>query len=143
MLGMIAIAAALQAAPVTSAPITPAVNWRVAPATAGSWSWRSLPGGSEAIFQDYRGPQLVVRCTMATRQVTLIRTGAIGGAPMVVRTTSVERTLPYPALLGARDPLLDAIAFSRGRISVEVAGAPRLIVPSWPESARAIEDCRN
>jgi len=143
MFGMIAMAAVIQAAPVSPAPVAPAINWRVAPVTSGAWSWRPLPGGSEATFQDYRGPQLVVRCTMATRTVSLIRTGAIGGAPVVVRTTSAERTLPYTATLGARDPLLDDIAFSRGRISVEVAGAPRLIVPSWPESARAIEDCRN
>ena len=137
------MAAAVQAAPVSNAPVAPAIHWEVAPVTDGSWSWRPLPTGSEAIFQDYRGPQLVLRCTMATRTVSLIRTGAIGGAPVVVRTTSAERTLPHTATLGARDPLLDDIAFSRGRIAVEVAGAPRLIVPSWPESARAIEDCRN
>ena len=143
MFGLIAMAAALQALPASPVPVAPAINWRVAPVAAGAWSWRPLPGGSEAIFQDYRGPQLVLRCTMATRMVSVIRTGAIGGAPLVVRTTSAERTLPYPAVMTARDPLLDDIAFSRGRISVEVAGAPRLIVPSWPESARAIEDCRN
>jgi hypothetical protein len=60
----------------------------------------------------------------------------------VVRTTSLERTLPATGILGAQDRLLDAIAFSRGRFSVEIAGTPRLILPSWPEPARAIEDCR-
>ena len=143
MFGMMVLAAALQAAPIAPAPVAPAVNWRVAPVTAGTWSWRPLPTGSEAIFQDHTGPQLVLRCNRPSSTVSLLRTGAISGAPVVVRTTSAERTLPYTATLGARDPLLDDIAFSRGRISVEVAGALRLIVPSWPESARAIEDCRN
>lgn len=143
MFGMILVAAAVQAAPVSPAPVAPATNWQVAPVAYGTWSWRPLPGGSEALFQDAAGPQLIIRCTLASRTVSLVRTGAIGGAPIVVRTTSAERTLPATATLGARDPLLDDVAFSRGRISVEVAGAARLIVPSWPESARAIEDCRN
>jgi hypothetical protein len=48
----------------------------------------------------------------------------------------VELTLP------ARDPLLDAIAFSRGRFAVAVPGEPTLYVPSWTEISRVIEDCR-
>lgn len=140
MIGNLVIAAALQAA--TPMAVQPAPDWRAAPVTAGTWSWRPIPSGSEAIFQDYRGPQLVVRCNRAVRAVSLLRTGAIGGAPVVVRTTSIERTLPALATLSAADPLLDAIAFSRGRFAVEVAGAPRLIVPTWPEAARSIEDCR-
>jgi hypothetical protein len=42
----------------------------------------------------------------------------------------------------AFDPLLDAIAFSRGRVSVTIAGGSSLVVPAWPEAARTIEDCR-
>lgn len=140
MIGNVVIAAALQLA--GPALVQPAPDWRVVPVAIGSWSWRPLPGGSEAIFQDYRGPQLVLRCSLASRTVTLARTGSIGGAPLVVRTTSMERTVPAFAPLSARDPLLDAIAFSRGRFSVEVADAPRLVVPAWPEAARSVEDCR-
>jgi hypothetical protein len=48
--------------------------------------------------------------------------------------------------LAARDPLLDAMAFSRGRIAVTVGGvaggAEALVMPAWPEAARTIEDCR-
>ncbi|MDG2003332.1 MAG: hypothetical protein P8J20_08375 [Novosphingobium sp.] len=44
--------------------------------------------------------------------------------------------------LPASDPLLDAMAFSRGRFAVETAGLPTLYVPSWPEVSRVIEDCR-
>jgi len=44
--------------------------------------------------------------------------------------------------LQPRDPLLDQIAFSRGRFTIEVAGQPPLYLPSWPEISRVIEDCR-
>jgi len=43
----------------------------------------------------------------------------------------------------ANDQLLDAIAFSRGRFLVSGGTGPILAVPSWPEAARSIEDCRN
>lgn len=140
MIGILVMVAALQSA--APAFVQPAVDWRVAPVTNGSWSWRAIPGGSEALFLDGRGVQLAVRCSMGSRLVSLVRTGAINGAPVVVRTSNAERTLPSAATLAATDPLLDAIAFSRGRFAVEVAGAQRLIVPAWPEAARAVEDCR-
>jgi hypothetical protein len=43
--------------------------------------------------------------------------------------------------LGARDPLLDAMAFSRGA-AVEVAGLPALVLPADPAISRVVEDCR-
>jgi hypothetical protein len=43
----------------------------------------------------------------------------------------------------AFDPLLDALAFSRGRFAVSVSGTPALVVPPWPEIARLVEDCRS
>jgi hypothetical protein len=42
----------------------------------------------------------------------------------------------------ARDPLLDAIAFSRGRFAVEAEGRGRLILPADPVISRVVEDCR-
>jgi hypothetical protein len=72
---------------------------------------------------------------------------------MTVRTTSVARNLPLSVqteplayvsgMVSANDPLLDAIAFSRGRFTVEVPGLPMLVLPAWPEPARVIEDCRS
>lgn len=68
---------------------------------------------------------------------------------MTVRTTSAVRAVPAQAGTGAlsatltpRDPLLDAMAFSRGRFLVETAGAPYLAIPAWAEVARVTEDCR-
>jgi hypothetical protein len=71
---------------------------------------------------------------------------------MAVTTTSSTRPLISDPALGSagqvtaaiktRDPLLDAMAFSRGRFMIEVAGLPPLYLPSWPEVSRVIEDCR-
>jgi hypothetical protein len=46
------------------------------------------------------------------------------------------------ATLTARDALLDAMAFSRGRFAIETQSLPTLYVPSWPEVSKVIEDCR-
>jgi hypothetical protein len=43
----------------------------------------------------------------------------------------------------ANDPLLDAIAFSRGRLWVDVQGTSPLVLRSAAEPARSIEDCRS
>ena len=52
-------------------------------------------------------------------------------------------TPPYVAAeIAARDPQLDSMAFSRGRILIALSGAPDLILPIWPEFTRVVEDCR-
>lgn len=70
---------------------------------------------------------------------------------MTIRTTfgaralpagAVDRTAGASANLPVNDNLLDNMAFSRGRFTVEMAGAPMLVIPTWPEPARVIEDCR-
>ncbi|MFC7537776.1 hypothetical protein ACFQPG_10425 [Sphingomonas sp. GCM10030256] len=140
-MGLWWISAALQAGiGIVSAPA--GLDWKVAPVTSGTWSYRSVPGGSEAVFQDYRGPQLTLRCTLATRQVTVVRSGAQPGSALGVLTTSAQRSLPPGNTVSGLDPLLDAVAFSRGRFAIQSAGAPLLIVPTWPDAARSIEDCR-
>ena len=55
--------------------------------------------------------------------------------------------LPIPstsleAMRTASDPGLDQIAFSRGRITIEQPGQPTLVLPTWAEPVRVIEDCR-
>ena len=72
---------------------------------------------------------------------------------MAITTSAGDRALaaaglagPPPALaatLPAGDAFLDRIAFSRGRFVVAVTGTARLVIPSWPELARVIEDCRS
>lgn len=155
-------------------------DWRDAPLTPGSWSLRLAPAGSEAAF----GPaaasaQLVLRCDLAARRVRLAVPLATAGraataATMIITTSSQSRRLAglagpasVEAQLAAGDPLLDAIAFSRGRwtLSLDGPGAPvgspapagreapagtralagsgRLVLPVSAEAARIVEDCRN
>ncbi|HYG30413.1 MAG TPA: hypothetical protein VD887_09375 [Allosphingosinicella sp.] len=124
------------------------LQWQDAPLSPGDWSWDG--GGGAASFGPPGQPSLVVRCAGAGR-VTIERRGvapATGGS-LTIRTSSMARTLParsgregLEAGLAASDPLLDAILFSRGRFAVEATMLPVLIVPSWPEPARVVDDCR-
>ena len=117
-------------------------SMRSAPLSVGAWRYRTTPLGSEAAF----GDSFVIRCNAANRQVTLLRpqAAATPTTPMMVATDSMMRSLPASgAILSATDPLLDAIAFSRGRFVVTGGGGEALVIPAWPEAARAIEDCRN
>jgi hypothetical protein len=97
-------------------------------------------------------PNFLVRCDRASRQISLQREGTPTGATMILRTSYTARSLPIsvqngpPAFVSASlsttDPILDSIAFSRGRFTVEGAGLPMLVIPAWPEPARVVEDCR-
>lgn len=132
----------------------PIANWRDAPITPGLWLYRAEPAGSAALFGPGGGNALLaLRCERAGGQVTLARAGAAqGSVPLSVTTTNGTRAFSATAqggivpqltvALAPRDPLLDAIAFSRGRFAVEAPGLPPLYLPAWPEVARVIEDCR-
>ena len=139
---LILVLAALQAAAAPASPAPAPADWRTRPINVGNWSWRATADGSEAIFADSRGAQLVIRCSRATRRVSFSRTGALPTAPIRIATTSSERLLPPGNMVLASDPLLDAIAFSRGRLWVDVQGSLPLVLRSSPEPARSIEDCR-
>ena len=108
------------------------------PLTPGQWSYFSTATGSMASY----GSVLSLRCDRATRTVTISRVGA-ESAVLTVATSSLTRTLPVGGRLLANDALLDAMAFSRGRFLVAGGSGPILAVPSWPEAARSIEDCRS
>jgi hypothetical protein len=127
-------------------------DFTIATPLPGTWSYAPVTGGSEATFLDASSrPQMFLRCTRAARQVTIAKP-ASGAAPFIgVWTSSQTRNLPasfnpatnrLSATVPAFDPALDAMAFSRGRIAFSVTGQPPLVVPSWEEVARVIEDCR-
>ena len=71
---------------------------------------------------------------------------------MRIRTETLTRVLAarpegdglsyLVARVPARDPLLDAMALSKGRFAVDIAGGGTLYLPSWAEVTRVIEDCR-
>ena len=130
----------------------PVANLSVATPLAGTWSYALAADGSEAVFRDSAGrPQLMIHCTRALRRVSLSKPASAASPFLGVWTSSLTRNLPagfdpatarVSAVLAANDPLLDAIAFSRGRFGVSATGMPALVVPSWPESLRIVEDCR-
>ena len=116
-----------------------------APLTPGDWTY----AGGLARFAEH----LVLRCDRAAGVVEIGRAGtAPAPAQMIVRSEFMERGIAAQpaesdpawifARVPARDPLLDAMAFSKGRFAVEVPGSPTLYAPSYPEVTRVIEDCR-
>jgi hypothetical protein len=136
--------AAAPPAPPAAPPATP-VAWQDGSLTAGDWSYSRA--GPQASFG---GPGLMLfalRCD-AGRQIIMLRFGASRG-PITIVTSFAERVVPGSgdqeralSALPASDSLFDQIAFSRGRFLVRTAGAGDLVLPSWPEAARLIEDCR-
>lgn len=134
-------------------PLPPVRDWRDAPQTPGDWTWSQEGGQSTARFSG--GVAFV--CDRG-RGLLMYRQGAAsspagGEVAMTISTQTVTRSLTgshstlggVPALVvdfRTNDPLLDAMAFSRGRFAVQTAGLPTLYVPSWPEISRVIEDCR-
>jgi hypothetical protein len=119
---------------------------------AGNWTYAPTTDGTEAVFANSAGsPQLWMHCTRATRRVTISRPSSAAAALINIWTSSRTQSIASsfnPATgrltidLGAYDPLLDAIASSRGRVAFTVGTQPPLVVPPWPEVARVIEDCR-
>jgi len=122
-----------------------------APATPGDWSYR---GDGTAVFgQPGAQPLLTLRCDLASGTVEIIRAGsAVAPLQMRVLTEFQDRAIDavpsggnpptIVARVPARDPLLDAMAFSKGRFAIEIAGLPTIYAPSWAEVTRVIEDCR-
>jgi hypothetical protein len=127
-------------------------NLEYAEPIAGDWAYATTADGSEATFSNSSGqPQLTIRCTRSTRRVSLLKAAATAAPFLWVWTSSLKKSLPatYDATsarvssgLQAYDPLLDAIAASRGRIGFSSSELAALVVPPWPEVARVIEDCR-
>src|SRR3954469_20723696 len=137
---------------VNAQTVAPALDLSTAIPIAGSWIYSTTASGSEASFVNASAmPQLTLRCTRATRRVTIAKP-ASGAAPLLNVWTSAQTrallasfnpaTQRLSADVMAYDPLLDAIAFSRGRFGVSVSGTTPLVVPAWAEVARVIEDCR-
>ncbi len=135
-------------------PVPTHATWIDAPQTPGDWYYRSGGGTTRALFGDPGADaRFALTCNLAQRSVTLARAGSTTGASQLnIRTEFTDRALAaapstgeIPAVearVGARDSILDAMAFSKGRFAVEVAGLDPLYLPSWPEVTRVIEDCR-
>ena len=139
-------------APAPVPPPTPAPpfqgSWMDAPPTPGDWNYQA---GIARFGEPASEPRLTMRCDRTSGTVEIARAGS-AAAPMILRAEFAELSVasapassvqPHViARVPARDPLLDAMAFSKGRFAVEVVGLPTLYVPSYPEVTRVIEDCR-
>jgi hypothetical protein len=123
------------------------------PQTVGDWFYSRTSTGTAARFGVPQSEgQFALLCAPGSRTIALVRDGDFAAdSPMTVRTETATRTLAAAraadaggmrATLSARDPLLDAMAFSKGRFAIEVTGSQTLYLPSWPEVTRVIEDCR-
>jgi hypothetical protein len=140
------------APPLPPLPAPPA-DWRDAPRSPGDWSWQSKAGRSVALYGAPRVPgsgAFALGCNPATRNfVIAVKPTAAPPSLITITTTSLRRALTVVregaevvTNLPADDPLIDAMAFSRGRFMVEMPGNAPLYLPSWPEISRVAEDCR-
>lgn len=141
--------------PIVAAPPPPEAalgpDWRDWPATPGGWSYARDARGSVALFGRAGADALVsLRCDSGDRRMYLSVAGAPAAATL--RTSSTTREVALrptggaqayaAATLAPTDPLLDALAFSRGRFTVERPGQAPLVVPAYAEVGRVTEDCR-
>lgn len=127
------------------------------PATPGIWRYSSeqtrIGVYSKATFITADGAEaFAVACAFGDNMGLQRRVRTNRNLQMTVRTetATVSRLVPpdpegqplVNAVVAPSDPLLDAMALSKGRFAVEVEGLPTLYLPSWAEVSRVIEDCR-
>ena len=141
--------------PVIELPTPTYDNWMDNPVTPGDWFYVNEQAETLALFGPSRAaPVLTLRCNRATRRIGIAQAGSVQGqTTMTIRTETQDRALTAGNVPGvanlvitelpATDPLLDAMAFSKGRFAIQTQGVGDLYVPSWPEVTRVIEDCRS
>lgn len=131
-------------------PPAPALSWDQEPATPGTWRHRLAGRDSIADFVAPDGRLLFQLTCSAEKDVELAAIGRVADArALTVRTRTLEQAVAASAMessvvsrLSPRDPLLAAMAYSRGRFAVEVPGLPALYLPAWPEVTRVVDDCQ-
>ena len=150
-----------QTAPVPTPTATPVAaaepkyeSWMDAPRTPGDWVYTAAGGRTQAGYQTPEGAQrFSITCDTRSRTVEIARAAnGSGEMPLRILTETANRTLtgtmetdPMPLLVARiqpRDPLLDAMALTKGRFAVETPNLPTLYLPAWAEVTRVIEDCR-
>ena len=151
------VAPAPSPAPTPAPTPAPVGNWIDQPQTAGTWRW----SGNQAAFVERTAqgspssaaPMFVMECRKPDVRL-LARIAAARPTSLTIRTETTARTLQLTPATGAaaplygyvdlpaRDPLLDAMAVTRGRFAVETPGQPALYLPPWAEVTRIIEQCR-
>jgi len=140
--------------PVTIAPppvIAPPAASQPGVVAPGSWTYATEPHSSTARFGTT--PQTTIfsiQCDRMLRSISLLvaRSGATTGSSVTLRASTMVKAFTGEGggafavvRVPVRDPILDALAFSRGRFTVVIDGVERAL-PAWPEFTRVVEDCR-
>ena len=118
-------------APPPAPEVTPASSDSVEP---GEWRYSN----GTARFGSGDPALLTVTCQLSDRAIVM--RVAEPAPSLTLRSTTSMKHLPATggiARLDPRDPILDALAFSRGRF-----GVGSRWYPAWPEVARVVEECR-
>lgn len=163
--GAIAASSAVVALGACSAQTSPAsesasdtvseTDWRDIPIAPGTWIYREDDRGSLALFGEPESEALfLVRCNQADRRIYFSLAGSLDAASGTMAFQASHGDASYAAQNGSgaqpyivaatngADSYLDAIAFSRGRITVTATGQPVVALPNWPQMTRVFEDCR-
>ncbi|MCM8557219.1 hypothetical protein [Sphingomicrobium sediminis] len=113
---------------------------RAQPVVAARWDYERIDAvESRATL----GSLAVLHCNRTTRMMTLELTGLLADEGMsIVGTSEGMVTLEDGNRFSAWSPVADLIAFSRGRFVVTQGARAPIVMPSRPEVARVIEDCR-
>lgn len=129
-------------------------NWIDAGLTPGSWGYEDRGNLTLAAFTGpASGTVFAIHCWRPSRTIALNMAGQSGPNPaLTIRTETATRAVAarldigefanVTASLRGDDPLLDAMALSKGRFAVEADGLAPLYLPSHAEVSRVIEDCR-
>ena len=140
-------------------PASQSENWTTWTLAPGVWRYDVRDRATFAVFGQARlDPLFAIACETATKKISLGRLVENSRNPtpnMRVRASEGLQNwatrnvnsgptgqVYHGVTLSPTDPMLDMMAFSRGRFAVEVDGETPLAVPAWPEMARVIEDCR-
>ena len=142
-------------APTPPPPAPLAEDWQDWPVTPGTWVYRPGPAEPSALYGARESEaQVTLACDRTSRRVTLsvAAAGDMGPQMLTIRTSYGVLQWPADMVAGAMPRLtatraasdqgLDWIVFSRGRFTVEVPGRAPLVLPTWAEPVRVVEDCR-
>ena len=142
--------------PVQTPPpaVKPAGHWLDWPLAAGDWVYRQDDRGSLALFgATGQDATVTLRCDRGRQRIYLsIRGNVASPTTLTMRSSSTTKQWAAAPTGGApnyvaaeimpRDPGLDAMLYSRGRIALEVPGLASIAIPNWAEMDRVVEDCR-
>lgn len=144
--------------PAASHPVAPPLaetpNWRDAALTEGAWTYAREGTATIAAFTTPEGLRLFsLACHRERGSMVMSRAGnAATPVPASIITSYGTRPFSVSPLpqgdqklvlsLRPQDPVLDEMAFSRGRFVFDVNGLPTLYLPAHAEIGRVIEDCR-